>query len=98
MPLIDRAKRKKDANRLRRLAEYYGRVERRIQANLERAGQAGMPNARSKKILEQVKKAEAQRQERLEQMIKQLSRATQKEVRRALSAKSKKTGSKKTPK
>ncbi len=95
MPLIDRARNKKDANRLRKLAEYYGRVERRIQANLERAGNTGTPSARSKKILEQVEKAKAQRQARLEQMIEQLPRGTQKEVRRALTAKSKKHNSKK---
>ncbi len=98
MPLIDRARNKKDANRLRKLAEYYGRVERRIQTNVERAGKAGTPSARSKKILEQVEKAKAQRQARLEQMIEQLPRGTQKEVRRALSAKSKKNESKKPAK
>jgi hypothetical protein len=98
LPLIDSAKNKKDAQRLRKLAEYYGRVERRIQSNLERANNVGKPSAQSKRILDQVKKAEAQRQVRLEQMIEQLPPNTQKEVRRALKPKAKKSGSRRQKK
>jgi hypothetical protein len=97
--MIDEATSKKDARRLRKLAECYRRVaEHGIRANLARAEEGPVLNARSKKKKERMLRAQDRREAQLHKLVEQLPRATRKEIRFILDGKSKKARPKKAQK
>jgi hypothetical protein len=82
---LDEATTKKDAKRIRWLAKFYRRVaERGIQANLKRAASSTAPNVKRK--LERVIARDAERTEKLAELLQRAPNASLEEIRRALDA------------
>jgi hypothetical protein len=83
---IDTATTKKDAKRLRRLAELYRRItEQGVEVNLERARQSNdRASKRKQRKLEKAIRRDARRAQRLEKLLEQAPEPTRKEIRRAL--------------
>jgi hypothetical protein len=83
---IDTATTKKDAKRLRRLADLYRRIaEQGVQANLERARKAvDRASKRKQRKLDKAIRRDAKRARRLEELLERAPEPTRKEIRRAL--------------
>jgi hypothetical protein len=87
--LIDQATNKKDARRLRKLADYYRRIAvKGIDANLDRAGQEEPLKGERKKKRDRVLKQQEARAARLARLLERAPKAARKEIRRALGAES----------
>jgi hypothetical protein len=76
----------KDAQRLHRIADLYGRVaDHGVQVNLERA-KAAKANLQNQKKIERAIKKEAEQAQKLAELLERMPEATQKQIRQALAA------------
>jgi hypothetical protein len=93
---IDAATTKKDAKRLRKLAVFYRRIARQgVHANLQRAEQSGVLDFQRKRKIERVILRDAERADKLLELLESAPNATRKEIRRALDLRGKPPGPRK---